>query len=94
METDVEFHNTADSDEHSAQSDGFCTFKQVIVAVFQQTVNVQRDEELGSQGVSIQVRRQSEGHLQHRNQQEATGGCFPVPTLNLADNNKLALAQH
>lgn len=81
----------ADTHEHSAQSDGVCTFKQVVVAVLQQTVDVQRDEKLGSEGVSVQVGRQCKRHLQNRDQQEAAGGCFSVPSLNLAEDGKLAL---
>ena len=67
----------------------FHTFKQVITAVLQQTVDVHRDEELGSQWISVQVRRQCERNLQHGNQQEAAGRRFPVPPLNLTDNNWL-----
>lgn len=61
---------------------GFETFKQVVAAVLQQTVDVQRDEELGSQWISVQVRSQCERNLQHGNQQEAAGRRFPVPPLN------------
>lgn len=60
----------------------FKTFKKVVAAVLQQTVDVQRDEELGSQWISIQVRGQRKRNLQHRDQQEAAGCCLPVPPLN------------
>lgn len=66
------------------------TFKQVIAAVLQQAVDVQRDEELGPQGVSVQIRRQGEGDLQNRNQQEAAGGGFPVPALDLREKQQAA----
>lgn len=65
------------------------TFEQVVAAILQQAVDVQRDEELGSQRISVQVRRLRERDLQHGDQQEAAGGRFPVPPLDLMDRSRL-----
>lgn len=41
------------------------TFEQVIVRVFEKALDVEGDEALSAQRVSVQMRRQSERHLQH-----------------------------
>ncbi|KAG9329766.1 hypothetical protein JZ751_029703, partial [Albula glossodonta] len=56
------------------------TLKQVVAALSQQTLYVEGNEELSSQWVPVQIRGQSEGHLQNRNQEEPTGRRLPVPT--------------
>ncbi|KAG9342540.1 hypothetical protein JZ751_015919 [Albula glossodonta] len=56
------------------------TLKQVVAALSQQTLYVEGNEELSSQRVPVQIRGQSEGHLQNRNQEEPTGRRLPVPT--------------
>lgn len=71
------------------------TFKQVVAAVLQQTVDVERDEELSPERVTVQVRGESEGNLQHRDQQEAAGGRLPVPALDLmGDDGDKIVAVH
>lgn len=64
------------------------TFKKVVTAILQQAVDVQRNEELRSQRVSVQAGRQSERNFQHRDQQETTGRRFPVPALDLMDSDR------
>lgn len=64
------------------------TFKKVVAAILQQAVDVQRDEELRPQRVSVQAGRQSEGDFQHRDQQETTGRRLPVPALDLMDSDR------
>lgn len=72
-----------DTLEDDSPSDS--TFKQVVTAILQHTLDVEGYEELGSQRVSVQMRGQSERKLQHWNQQKATRGCFPVPPLDLTE---------
>ncbi|KAF3858840.1 hypothetical protein F7725_012041 [Dissostichus mawsoni] len=78
----TELLNASHTHEHTLVS---LTFEQVVVGVLQQTVDVQRDEELGPQRVPVQVGGQSEGDLQHGDQQEAAGRRLPVPALNLTE---------
>lgn len=59
------------------------TLKQVVVGVFEEALDVEGDEELSTQWISVQIRGQSERHLQHRYQQETAGRCLPVPALHL-----------
>lgn len=55
-------------------------------------MDVERDEELGSERVSVQVGGESKRDLQDRDQQEAAGGGLPVPTLDLmGDRQDLGL---
>lgn len=65
------------------------TIKQVITALLQQALNVEGDKQLGTERVTIQVRRQSKGHLQHGYEQEATRRCLPVPALHLKEISAL-----
>lgn len=62
---------------------GLLTLEQVIAGILEQTVDVEGDEELRSQRVSVQVGCQGEGNLQHGHQQEAAGRRLPVPALHL-----------
>lgn len=64
------------------------TIKQVLAAVLEQTADVERDEELGSKRIAIQVTGQRKGTLQNRDQQKATGGGFPMPTLDLVESTE------
>lgn len=64
------------------------TIKQVFTAFLEQTADVERDEELGSKRVAIQVTGQRKGTLQNRDQQKATGGGFSMPTLDLVESTK------
>lgn len=64
------------------------TVKQVLTALLQQAADVERDEELGSKWISIQVTGQRKGTLQNRDQQKATGGGFSMPTLDLVESTE------
>lgn len=64
------------------------TIKQVLAAFLEQTADVERDEELGSKRIAIQVTGQRKGTLQNRDQQEATGGGFSMPTLDLVESTE------
>lgn len=90
-DTVTELFYTLHTQERSTRSDSLHTFEQAVTAVLQQTVDVQRDEELGSQWISIQVRCQCKRNLQHWDQQEAAGGRFSVPPLNLMDSIRSVL---
>lgn len=50
-------------------------------------MDVERDEELSSEWVTVQVGGESEGNLQNWDQQEAAGGRLPVPALDLSNND-------
>lgn len=64
------------------------TIEQVLAALLEQAAEVERDEELGPQGITIQVTGQSKRTLQNWDQQEATGGSFSMPTLDLKESTK------
>lgn len=59
------------------------TFEEIVAVILQKALDVQRDEVLGSEGVSIQGGGQCKRKFQRRDQEKATGRCFSVPALNL-----------
>uniref|UniRef100_A0A2D4IWK8 Uncharacterized protein n=1 Tax=Micrurus lemniscatus lemniscatus TaxID=129467 RepID=A0A2D4IWK8_MICLE len=61
----------------------------MLTALFQQTAGAERDEKLGSKGVSVQVTGQRKRSLQDGDQQEPTGSGFAMPTLDhLKENSR------
>lgn len=70
------------------------TVKQVLAAFLEQAADVERDEQLGSKGVAVQVTGQCKRTLQNWDQEEAAGGGLPMPALDLVGSTGIAKSGH